>query len=325
MSGFGALLARLCFGAVLLGTATAPLYAQDYPNRPIRLIVPFAPGAGSDVVARLLAKSMSNDLAQSIVVENKAGAGGILANRFVATSKPDGYTLLLMTGAYPAQAAIMKQLGFDPLQDIACISLILEYPFVLIVRPDSPYRTIDDVIAAAKRRPGEMNYATTGVGTIHHLATELFNLMAGVNTVPIAYRGGTTQILELLAGRVDFVFETLPTAGPAIKDGRVRALAETSSQRWPSLPGVPAVAETLPGYDVVSFLALATAGKTPIAVVDKLSAEVARTVVRPDVRDRLRALAGEPRPTIPADMAALLSKQIAKWKKVASARGIEMQ
>lgn len=250
---------------------------------------------------------------------------GILANRFVAAAAPDGYTLLLMTGAYPAQAAIMKKLEFDPLEDIACVSMILEYPFVLIVRPDSPSRTVDDVIATAKSHPGQLNYATTGVGTIHHLATELLNLMVGVDTVPIAYRGGTTQILELSAGRVDFVFETLPTAGPAIKDWRVRALGETSEQRWPSLPGVPTIAETLPGYNVISFLALATTGKTPAPIVNKLSAEVARVVAKPDIRDQLRRLAGEPLSTSPADMKALLTAQITKWKEVVSASHFDLQ
>src|SRR4051812_49113021 len=167
---------------VAFAASVRPAGADEYPTRPIHLIVPFPPGAGSDTVARLVAQAMANSLPQPIVVENKSGAGGVLANRFVATSPPDGYTLLLMTGAYPAQAAMLKQLPFDPLKDIAAISTIIEYPFVAIVRADSPIATISDLIAAAKAKPGALNYATTGAGSVHHLATELFNLAAGVST-----------------------------------------------------------------------------------------------------------------------------------------------
>ena len=149
-----------------------------------------------------------------MVVENKSGAGGLLANRYVAGAEPDGYTLLIVTGAYPAQAAMLKQLSFDPVKDISMVSSLIDYPFVLIVRPDAPFQTVEQLIAHAKNNPKKLNYATTGPGSVHHLASELFNMMAGVETVSVAYRGGATQVLELLAGRVDFVFETLPSPHP---------------------------------------------------------------------------------------------------------------
>jgi tripartite-type tricarboxylate transporter receptor subunit TctC len=310
---------------VAFAASVRPAGADEYPTRPIHLIVPFPPGAGSDTVARLVAQAMANSLPQPIVVENKSGAGGVLANRFVATSPPDGYTLLLMTGAYPAQAAMLKQLPFDPLKDIAAISTIIEYPFVAIVRADSPIATISDLIAAAKAKPGALNYATTGAGSVHHLATELFNLAAGVSTVPIAYRGGATQVLELLAGRVDFVLETLPSAAAAIKDGRVRALAVTTSQRWPTLPDVPALAETLPGYEVVSFLGFAAPAGTPGAILDLLGSKMRETLDKPDIRDRMNDMGGQSRPSTPADMQGFVAREIAKWKKVVAARNIELQ
>jgi tripartite-type tricarboxylate transporter receptor subunit TctC len=312
--------------AALAAAMLAPTaQAQEYPARPLQLIVPFAPGAGSDTVARMVAQKMAAGIGQPVVVENKSGAGGLLANRYVAGAAPDGYTLLLVTGAYPAQAAMLKQLPFDPVRDISMVSLLIEYPFVLIVRPDAPFHTVEQLIAHAKSNPGKLNYATTGPGSVHHLASELFNMMAAVDTVSIAYRGGATQVLELLAGRVDFVFETLPSAASAIADGRVHALAVTTKQRWTTLPNVPPVAEVLAGYEVLSFLGLAAPGGTPGPVISKLNAEVRRIVDLPDIRDRFKALGGEQRPTSPDEMQSFVVGEIGKWQKVVSARGIERQ
>jgi tripartite-type tricarboxylate transporter receptor subunit TctC len=315
-------LPTVALAAALLAPAAQ---AQDYPTRPIQLVVPFAPGAGSDTVARLVGQKMADGFGQPVVVENKSGAGGLLANRFVAGATPDGYTLLLVTGAHPAQAAMLNHLPFDPVKDISMISSLIDYPFVLIVRPDAPFRTVQDLIAYAKSNPKKLNYATTGPGSVHHLASELFNMMADVETVPIAYRGGATQLLELLAGRVDFVFETLPSAASAIADGRVRALAVTTRQRWPTLPDVPPVAEALPGYEVLSFLGLAVPGGTTAPVVSKLNAEVRRILDLPDIRDRFKALGGEPRPSSPGETQSFVASEIRKWQDVVSARGIERQ
>lgn len=315
-------LATIAFVTAVLVPAAQ---AQDYPTRPVQLIVPFPPGAGSDTVARLVAQKMAEGLKQPIVVENRSGAGGLLANRHVASSTPDGYTLLLVTGAYPAQAAMLKQLPFDPLKDISMVSTLIDYPFVLVVRPDAPFRTVHDLIAYAKDNPKKLNYATTGPGSVHHLASELFNMMAGVETIPIAYRGGATQVLELLAGRVDFVFETLPSAAAAIKDGRVRPLAVTTKQRWTTLPDVPTIADTLPGYEVLSFLGLAVPGGTPPTVVAKLNEEIRRTLDLADIRDRFKALGGEQHPRSPEDSQLFVAGEIRKWQNVVSARGIERQ
>lgn len=299
--------------------------AQDYPTRPVQLIVPFAPGAGSDVVGRLVAQKMAANFGQPVVVENKSGAGGLLANRYVATSAPDGYTLLMVTGAYPAQVAMLKDMPFDPEKDISMISSLIAYPFVLVVKPDSAVRTVGDLIAHAKNNAGKLNYATTGPGSVHHLASEMFNMMAGTETVPVAYRGGATQILELLAGRVDFVFETMPTAMSFIADGRVRAVAVTTKQRWAALPDIPTVADTLPGYEVVSFLGVAAPGGTPGPVVGKLNAEIRRVLDLPDIRERFKALGGEQRPASAGETQAFVSGEIRKWKEVVAARGIERQ
>jgi tripartite-type tricarboxylate transporter receptor subunit TctC len=299
--------------------------AQEYPTRPLQLIVPFPPGAGSDTVARMVAQPMAEGLKQPIVVENRSGAGGLIANRFVASAAPDGYTLLLVTGAYPAQAAMLKKIPFDPLKDISMVSSLIEYPFVLIVRPDSPFRSVKDLIAYAKENPKKLNHATTGPGSVHHLAAEMFNMMANVETVSIHYRGGATQILELLAGRVDFVFETLPSAAGTIRDGRVRPLAVTTEQRWPTLPDVPTVGNSLAGYEVLSFLGLALPNGAPAAVVSKLNAEIRRTLGLPEIRDRFKALGGEPQPRRAEESQAFVAGEIRKWQNVVSARGIERQ
>jgi len=310
----------------LAGALMAPTaQAQDYPTRPIQLVVPFAPGAGSDVVGRLVAQKMADSFSQPVVVENKSGAGGLLANRYVATSAPDGYTLLMVTGAYPAQAAMLKEMPFDPAKDISMVSSLIAYPFVLIVRPDSAIRTVSDLIGHAKSNAGKLNYATTGPGSVHHLASEMFNMMAGVETVPVAYRGGATQILELLAGRVDFLFETMPTSMPFIADGRVRAVAVTTKQRWAALPNVPTVADTLPGYEVVSFLGVAVPGRTPDPIVAKLNSEIRRVLDLADIRERFKALGGEQRPATAGETQAFVSDEIRKWKEVVAARGIERQ
>jgi tripartite-type tricarboxylate transporter receptor subunit TctC len=314
-------LPRMVLAVALLAPAAQ---AQDYPTRPVQLIVPFAPGAGSDTVARLVAQKMAEGLGQPVVVENKSGAGGLLANRYVATSAPDGYTMLV-TGAYPAQAAMLKELPFDPVKDIGMVSSLITYPFVLIVKPDAPFRTVGDLVTHAKSNPKKLNYATTGPGSVHHLASELFNMMAKVETVSIPYRGGATQVLELLAGRVDFVFETLPSAAAAIADGRVRALAVTTKQRWGALPDVPAIADTLPGYEVVSFLGLAVPGGTPTPVISKLNTEIRRVLDLADIRERFKALGGEQRPASAADTQSFVAGEIRKWKDVVSERGIERQ
>jgi tripartite-type tricarboxylate transporter receptor subunit TctC len=319
---------RACVAMLALAVSAAispTVQAQDYPTRPVQLIVPFAPGAGSDTVARMIAQKMPDGLGQPVVVENKSGAGGMLANRYVAGSPPDGHTLLLVTGAYLAQAAMIKQLSFDPLKDVSMISSLIEYPFVLIVRPDSPFKTVGDIVAQAKSNPKSLNYATTGAGSVHHLAAELFNMMAGVETVPIAYRGGATQILELLAGRVDFVFETLPSAAAAIADGRVRPIAVTTKERWSTLPNVPSVADTLPGFEVLSFLGLAAPGGTPAPIISKLNAEVRRILELDDIRARMRALGGQLRVVSAAEMQSFVANEIRKWSDVVSARKIERQ
>lgn len=317
-------LPRILAALVLACTATLAS-AQSYPTKQIRLINGFAPGGSSDIVARIVAQKLSESLGQQVVVETRTGSGGIIANETVAAAPPDGYTLLLVTGAFPVQAAVMKKLPYDPLKAFSMVSMLTTYPFVVAVNGESPIRTLPELITHAKANSGKLNFSSAGIGTVHHLSGELFNSLAQTDLTHVPYRGGTAPVTELLAGRVDVMFETMTLALPQVKSGKVRALAVTSQARSPFLPDVPTVAETLPGFDVVSWLGLATTAGTPPQIVERLSREVAKALEAPEVRQRLADLGGEPRPTTGQEMLTHVQNEIAKWKRIAQTRGIETQ
>jgi tripartite-type tricarboxylate transporter receptor subunit TctC len=322
-----ALVRRIAAGGagVLLACGAAVALAQAYPAKPIRMINVFPPGGSSDVMARLAAQKLSEQLGQPVVVENRPGAGGVTGNDYVAKQPADGYTLLLVTGAYPVQAAMLKSLPFDPLKDIQMISTMTSYPFVMNVTVNSPFRTVAEFIAFAKANPGRINYSTSGVGSVHHLASELFNAMAGTDMTHVPFKGGTAPMTELIAGRVDVLFEATTSSVPQIRAGKVRALAVTSKERWKAMPDVPTVHDTLPGYEVGSFIGVATTGGTPQAIVDRLNAEMRKAVAAPDVSQRLIDLGGEPKASSPAEMRAFVEKEIAQWRRVIELRKIERE
>jgi tripartite-type tricarboxylate transporter receptor subunit TctC len=315
---------RVLLAAIAL---LAPLHAaaQSYPARPVKLVNGFAAGGSSDIVARFMAQKMAEDFGQPVIVEPKPGAGGVIANDYVAKAVPDGYTLLIITGAYPVQAALLKTLPFDSLKDFAWISSFTFYPFVVNVGADSRFTSIEDLIAYAKSNPGKLNYASNGLGTVHHLAAELFNVMAGVDMTNVPFKGGTAAVTELIAGRVDVLFETMTFSLPLVQSGRLRALAVTSLSPSTSLPGVPTLAHFLPGYEVSSFLGLATTGGTPPAVVERLNAEIRRVLALPDIHQRFVDLGGAPRASSPAEMREFVANEIAKWNRVIDAKHIERQ
>src|SRR3954470_12343958 len=221
---------------------------QPYPARALKLVTPFPPGGSADVIARLAAQNLGEALGQPVLVDNRPGAGGLVGNDYAAKQPPDGYTLLLITGAYPVQAAAMKSLPFDPLADIAMISMLTTYPFVISVRPDAPFATLGAFIAQARANPGKLNFPSSGIGTVHHLSGELFNAMAGTDIVHVPFRGGAGPLTELLGGRVDVLFEAMTLSLGHIQSGRLRPLAVTSRERSKALPEVPTVNETVPGY-----------------------------------------------------------------------------
>jgi len=299
--------------------------AQPYPSKPVKLVTPFPPGGSADVIARLTAQKLGEALGQPVVIDNRAGAGGVVGNDYAAKQPPDGYTLLLITGAYPVQAAMLKSLPFDPLADIAMVSLLTTYPFVISVRPDSPLKSVGDLIAQAKANPGKLNYPSSGIGTVHHLSGELFNAMAGTEIFHVPFRGGAGPLTEVLAGRVDILLEAMTLSIGQIQAGKLRALAVTSRDRWKALPDVPAVYETLPGYEVISFIGLGATGGTPAPIIGRVNAEVRKMLDSADGNKRFVDLGGEPRASSPEEMKNFIEREIAKWREVIAARKIERQ
>ena len=316
-----ALAAVLC--ALCAGTAQAQ--AQTWPVRPIKLVNGFAAGGSSDTVARLIAQKLSESLKQEVIVETRTGAGGVVANEFVNQAAPDGYTLALITGAYPVQPGMLKSLPYEPLTGFSFISTLTFYPFVFVTSPHAPQQSAEDFIKAARATRGKLAFASAGVGSIHHLSAELFNVLAGADALHVPFRGGTGPITEIMAGRIDAMFETMTVALPQVKAGKLTALAVTSKERSSFLPEVPTLGQYLPGFDVTSFLGLAASPGTPRPIIERLNAEVRKALAEPDMKKRFADLGGEARGGAPEEMRAYIESEIAKWKKLIEARKIEKQ
>jgi len=299
--------------------------SQEFPSKPIRIVSPFAAGGNTDTLSRYLAPKLIERLGQPVIVENRPGAGGMTGNNYVAKSPPDGYTLLFMSGAYTAHSATVKNLPYDPLRDFEGVSMVITYPFVVIVKAESPMRTIADLIATAKKNPGKLNYGSVGVGSVFHLAAELFNVMAGTDLTHVPYKGGAEPLTELIGGRLDVIFNTLTGSIPHIKSGRVRALAVASLERSAQLPDVPTVAQTLPGYEVTSFAGIVAPRGTPRAVIERLNRELRAVLDLPDIRRQFTDLGGDVKASTPEAMMQHVTDEIAKWKRVVDARKIEIQ
>jgi tripartite-type tricarboxylate transporter receptor subunit TctC len=313
------------FAALIGLLAAAAAWGQAFPTKPLRLVTPFPPGGSADIIARVTAQSLSDTFGQPVVVENRGGAGGVSGSDYASKQPPDGYTLLLISGAYPVYPAMLKSMPFDPLKDIAMVSMLTSYPFVISVVPGSPFRTLGDLIARAKANPGKLNYPSSGIGTVHHLSGELFNALAGTDLTHIPYRGGNAPLTETLAGRADVLFEAMTLSIGQIQAGKLRALAVTSRERWQALPDTPTARETLPDYEVNSFIGLGVTGGTPAPIVERLNSAVRKGLENPDTHKRFVELGGEPRASSPEEMRSFIASETEKWKKVVAARNIEKQ
>jgi len=316
---------RLFLAAVLAGALFTPALAQDYPSKPVRLLIGFPTGGNVDIVGRIVAQKMSEGLGQQVLPENKTGAGSIIANDYVAKSAADGYTLLVVSGAFVTQAATLRKLPYDPLRDFSWISTIVSYPLVLSVRADSRFKTLDEFIAYVKSSPGKVNYPSPGMGTLYHLAAEMFASMAGIDMQHVPFRGGSEPLTEVLSGRMELLFDALTNSYPQIQAGKFRPLAVSSSERSPSLPNVPTVAQSVPGYEVTSFLGIAGPAGMPAAVVARLNREVRQVLALPDIGQRFAEWGGTPNPSSPEEMAQRVDAEIAKWKRIAELRKIQLE
>jgi tripartite-type tricarboxylate transporter receptor subunit TctC len=289
------------------------------------LVVGFPPGGNVDVVGRIVAQKMSEGLSQQVIPENRTGAGSIIANEHVAKSAADGYTLLVVSGAFVTQAATMRKLPYDPLRDFSWVSTIVTYPLVFSVRSDSRFRTLDEFIAFVKTSPGKINYPSPGMGTLYHLAAEMFVSMAGIEMQHVPFRGGSEPLTEVLSGRMELLIDALTNSYPQIQAGKFRPLAVSSVARSPSLPGVPTVADSVPGYEATSFIGLAGPAGMPPAVVERLNREARRILALSDVGQRFAEWGGAPSASSPEEMKRHVGAEIEKWKRVVAARKLELQ
>jgi len=308
---------------VTLAMGTALAMAQSYPNKPIRFLVGFVAGGTNDIVARALAQKLTETLGQSVVVENRGGANTAIATEAAARAAPDGYTILLNAPGHATNPALMK-LAFDPVNDFAFISLVAEAQNIVVMHPSFPPRSVQELIALSKKRPGQINVASSGTGTTVHLSAELFQHMTGTRWVHIPYKGGGPAVIELMAGQTQIMFANMPTAIQYVRDGRLRALAVTGARRAPAAPTLPTVAESgVPGYEVTAWYGVSAPAKTPRAIVDRLHAEIVRAVNSPDLRERLTTQGADPIHLTPEQYTVFIQNEIAKWAKVIKAAGIK--
>jgi tripartite-type tricarboxylate transporter receptor subunit TctC len=314
--------ARLVALVLLVGAAPAAL-AQSYPAKPIRFIVGFPPGGTNDIVARVLAPKLSEFLGQQVVVENRGGANTAIASEMFVRMPPDGYTIMLNAPGHATNPSLLK-LNFDSIRDFAFITVAAESQNLLVVHPSFPPRTVKELIALSKKRPGDINYGSSGIGTTVHLSAELFQYMTGTKWVHVAYKGGGPGLIALLSGEVSLYFGNVPTVIRQAREGKLRAVATTGAKRTPAAPDIPTVAEAgVPGYEVATFYGVSAPAKTPRPIIDRLHSELVRVLNAPDVRERLQGLGADPVGNSPEQYTAFMQNEIAKWAKVIKAAGIK--
>ena len=307
---------------LVCAAVSAPALAQTYPSRPIRVVVPFPAGGGTDIVARIVMRKVADSIGGTAVIDNRAGAGGTIGTELVAKAPADGYTIGIVSGSHAINPALYRKLSYDSINDFAPITLLVSGPGLLVVHPSLPATTVPELITLARARPGQMSYASAGNGTPPHLAAELFKTMAKVQIDHVPYKGNTAAFADLVSGQVVMSFPTIPSALPLVKAGRLRVLAVTSKERSRIVPDVPTIAASgLPGYEASSwYAALAPAG-TQAAIVNRLHQAMAKALEQPDVRETLVTQGLDPVGNTPAQFAQVLRSDIDKWAKVVSASG----
>ena len=314
-------LITVLIAAAIIGVPIATS-AQEYPARPITLIHGFGAGGNADTMARILGEAMSKGLGQRIIVEAKPGASGVIASEALTRAPADGYTLIMLTAAHATTANLVKALKYDPLDDFAMLTSIAFYPYVIAVRKEHPFTSISDLIAAAKLRPGEVTYTSVGVGSVPHLTGELLSTQAGIKMTHVPYRGGTAPITDVLGGRVDVLIDTQTVSMPQITAGTARGIGVTSKVPWPGTPGVPTVAETLPGFEVETWIGLATVRNTPGPITERLHKEAVAALTSPEVITKLQGLGGDVRSSSPEAMRSLVKNEVERWGAVIRKAGL---
>jgi tripartite-type tricarboxylate transporter receptor subunit TctC len=310
----------------LTAATLLPLAAHaSWPQRPVRIVVPFAPGAGTDAMGRLLAQKLGEVLGASFVVENRAGASGAIGAQHVAQSAPDGYSLLLIAAPFTTVAAVLPQAGYDPVRGFTPVSMVAQGPLLWACKKDLPVSNLRELVEYARSRPGQLNYGSAGAGGINHLVLESLKARTGVSIAHIPYRGIAPATLEMVAGQLDLVTGTIPALAPFVRDGRIKALAVTTSRRTPALPDVPSMAELgFAGFDVSNYFGLVAPRGTPAEVTDRINAALPRVLSMPDVQARFKTDALEPAALGAAALTSFLSQDFGDWQKVVASQGIKV-
>jgi len=317
-------LARVLLAAVAVATAV-PAYAQSFPTRPVRMIVPYPPGGANDIIARLLSPSLTQQLGQNVIVDNRGGGNTLIGSEIVATSAPNGYTLLVVAAGHAVNPALYKKLPYDTARDFVPVALFGDGAYVFVAHPGTGVSSNTELIALAKAKPGQVTYASSSTGNLTHLAAELFNSLAGIKMLHVPYKGGNPAMADLLAGRVNVFFSTVAVARSHLQSGKIRALGVTTPKRTPALPNVPPIAEAgLPGYAVSGWYGLVAPKGTPKGVIDRLHAVIQVALRQPETKERLLGVGVEAAEVSSAEFGKLIDADIAKWIKVAKPLNISM-
>jgi tripartite-type tricarboxylate transporter receptor subunit TctC len=312
--------------AAFLAVGGISAVAQTYPNQTVKVVVPFPAGGGIDIIARIIVPKLSEALGQSVIVENRAGAGGAVAAAAVAKAPPDGYTLLAVASGFSITPALYSKLPYDPLKDLAPISLVVQTPLLLVTHPALPVKSVKDLVTLARAKPGALDSCSAGHGTTPHMALELFNITAGTKIAHVPYKGTGQALIDLMAGQVQMGFGNILAFLPHARSGRLKALATTGGKRTPAMPELPTVAESgVPGYETTTWHAWLAPAGTPATIIQKINAELAQTLKSREVGERLTEDGGELVGSPPERLTQLLVTEIARWRKVVKQAGIKIE
>ena len=311
------------WGAVSILLVAQTLAAQPYPTRPIRLVIPYPPGGPTDFVGRTVGQKLSQALGQQVVVDNRPGAGTIIGSELVARAAPDGYTLLFGTGGGTFLAPlILPKVPYDPHRDFAPVSMLVQSPQVLVVHPSVAANSVGELVALAKAKPGALNFASVGTGTSPHLGGELFQSLAGIKLVHVPYKGTAPAVTDLISGQVHILFTSMPTVLAHVRGGRLRLLGTGGTKRSAVIPDTPLIADTLPGFELVTWYAIFAPARTPDAIIRRLNAEIVKALADPESHDRLAAQGLEPTPMTPEELKRYTRQDTSRWERLIKAAGI---
>lgn len=317
---------RVAVGAWAILAASLPLAsaAQSYPHKPVRFIVPFGPGGPGDAIGRMLSKKLTESLGQSVVVDNRSGATTIVGTQIAAESPPDGYTLLLISTTHAVNPSLFKKLPYDPVKDFAPVTLITATPFMLVVHPSVAAHSVAELVALARSKPGQLNYGSSGNGSSIHLTTELLKTAAKIEMTHVPYKGSGPAFIDLIGGQIQVLFSSTVSSLPHVKSGKVRGLAITSLKRASSLPAMPTVAESYPGFESSSWFGMLVPAKTPKPILDRLLADTRAALKSPEVNQALVSQGAEPGGNSPAEFAAYFQSEIRKWGRVIESAAVKL-